>query len=225
MATRYSDALPDGLRYEPTDKWIRAERDGNLVVDTTEALLVWRPGQVVPQHALPESDVDAALREEAERFDDPDLRGYVAVPWSAVERWLEEDEEMFGHPRDPFHRVDIRQSSRHVVIEVDGHPVAESRAPTLLFETGLPVRHYLPLDDVAREVLRPSDFHTQCAYKGQASYYSVETASGLHENLAWTYPEPLRGAGQIKGLVAFFDERVDTTVDGRIRARPRTQWS
>lgn len=219
MATRVASALPQSLRYEPTAKWIRAERGGETVVDSRRALLVWPEGQVVPRYAFPADDVK--LADGVRDCTDEDLAGHVLVDWEAAERWLEEDEQIVGHPRDPFHRVDVRRSSRHVVVELEGQVVADTTRPVLLFETGLPVRHYLARDDVRMELLEASPNRTTCAYKGHASYFS---AAG-HPEIAWTYPDPLPDAAQIRGLVAFFDERTDVTVDGERRDRPSTQWS
>jgi uncharacterized protein (DUF427 family) len=189
------------------------------VVDSRQAVLVWLPERVVPAYAFPSGDV--RLSEGVQPCTDADLAGYVQVEWNAVDRWLEEDEEVVGHPRDPFHRIDIRQSSRHVVVTLDGEVVAETRRPTLLFETGLPVRHYIPREDVRLDVLGGSDKRTTCAYKGHASYFGT----GTHPDIAWTYPEPLSDAEQIRGLIAFFNERADITVDGEQQERPTTQWS
>jgi uncharacterized protein (DUF427 family) len=122
---------------------------------------------------------------------------------------------VFSHPRDPFSRVDARRSRRHVRIERDGVLLAESQRPTLVFETKLYPRFYLPPEDVTAEA-RPSDLVTACPYKGRAKYLSFEAG----ENLAWTYPEPLPDASPLTGLVAFFDEVVDVTVDGVRRPRP-----
>lgn len=72
----------------------------------------------------------------------------VRVPWDAAERWLEEDEEVIVHPHDPYHRIEVLRSSRHVRVHVGGEPVAESTRPRILFETGLPPRYYLPREDV-----------------------------------------------------------------------------
>jgi uncharacterized protein (DUF427 family) len=219
IATRLSSAIPTGLRYEPTRKWIRAEREGEVIVDSHRAVLIWPPEQVVPRYAFPSGDVRTT--DGVHECADADLEGYVVVDWHAADRWLEEDEEIVGHPRDPFHRIDIRQSSRHVAITVEGELLAESHRPTLLFETGLPVRHYLPREDVRMDALEPSDRRTTCAYKGHASYFSAPAAP----DIAWTYLDPLTEAQQIRGLVAFFDERTDVTVDGEQQERPRTQWS
>jgi uncharacterized protein (DUF427 family) len=167
-----------------------------------------------------------AVRTDAESRDgaafrpaDIDLAEYAILDFNAFDAWFEEDDELFGHPRDPYSRIDIRPSSRHVRVEIDGQLVAESTRPTLLFETGLPVRFYLPKEDVRG--LEPSDRRTYCAYKGQASYWSI----GEHRNYAWTYTDPLPGATEIADLVAFYDEMVDITVDGVRRPRPHTAVS
>jgi len=207
------------MRHVQTPKWIRAERGGETVVDSRSAVLFWPDGHVVPHYAFPAGDVRSA--EGVRECNDPELSGYVHVDWAAADRWLEEDEEIVGHPRDPFHRVDIRASSRHVVVELDGQVYADSRRPVLLFETGLPVRAYLRREDVRMDALDPSDTITTCAYKGHASYFS---APG-HPDIAWTYEDPLPEAEQVRGLIAFFNERCDVTVDGKREERPKTQWS
>jgi uncharacterized protein (DUF427 family) len=227
MATRYSEALPNGLRYEPTPKWVRAERGGETVVDTRGALLVWEPGAVVPLYAIPREDVrgDALPSGAAREYDDEGLEGYLGIDWNAMDRWLEEEEEVIGHPRDPFARIDVRRSSRHVVVRLDGEALAETWRPSLLFETGLPVRFYMPFDDAREELLVPSATRTVCAYKGRASHWSARIGDRLHEDVAWCYPEPLPDLRQIQGLIAFYNERVDIEVDGGEVGRPRTQWS
>jgi uncharacterized protein (DUF427 family) len=151
---------------------------------------------------------------------DPDLAGHVVLDFTGFDAWLEEDEPLVGHPRDPFHRIDMRRSSREVRIELDGAPLARSTRAVLLFETGLPTRFYLPREDVVAQA-RPSDRRTTCAYKGHASYLSFDAG----ENLAWSYEDPLPEAAAVKGLVAFFDELVDVTLDGQRRKRPRTQFA
>lgn len=152
------------------------------------------------------------------------LAGLVAVYWAALDGWLEEDEPAIGHARDPYHRVDALASSRLVRVSLDGELLAESRRSTVIFETGLMPRWYLPREDVRSE-LESGSARTVCAYKGHPDYWSVRTATGLHENIAWSYPEPLAGVAPIAGKVAFFDERVDSEVDGRPRERPWSPWS
>jgi uncharacterized protein (DUF427 family) len=141
--------------------------------------------------------------------EDADLAGYVLVDSSAFDQWLEEDESVRSHPRDPYHRIDTRASSRHVRVERDGVLLAESTRPVLLFETNLPTRYYLPPEDVRAEA-RPSARRTYCPYKGQASYLSFDVG----DNLAWYYPDPLPELPAIAGLVSFYNEVTDILVDG-----------
>jgi uncharacterized protein (DUF427 family) len=155
----------------------------------------------------------------------PPLADYLAFYWRMMDHWYEEEEEVFIHPRDPYHRVDVLESSRHVKVRVNGEVVAETDHPKVLFETGLPPRYYFPPEDVREEALVPSDKETQCPYKGVASYYSVEAGGGRVEDLVWYYPEPIPEAAKIKGHLAFFNEKVDLEVDGEEQERPRTQWS
>lgn len=156
---------------------------------------------------------------------DPDLEGYVVLDFAALD-WHEEDSPVLGHPRDPFHRIDVRRSSRQVRIELDGTVLAESWRPSLLVETSLPVmRYYLPPEDVRRELLRPSTTETACAYKGVATYWSVGLPDRTVPDLVWSYPKPLPGAEQVAGLMCFFAERVDVVVDGVLTERPQTPWS
>jgi uncharacterized protein (DUF427 family) len=157
--------------------------------------------------------------------DAPPLRGYVAFYWNSMDRWLEEDEPAIGHARDPYHRVDVLDSSRAVRVEIGGEAVAETRRPRALFETGLPTRWYIPPSDVREELLVESDKRTTCAYKGYASYRSVRTPAGVEEDVAWFYPEPRHDAERVAGYVCFFNERVDLFVDGELQERPLTQWS
>jgi uncharacterized protein (DUF427 family) len=154
------------------------------------------------------------------RPDDRDLADYVILEFAAFE-WREEDEHVISHPHDPFGRIDVLRSSRHVRIELDGRVLAESDRPLMLFETLLPVRFYLPRDDVDVRLER-SDTATYCAYKGRASYYSIPDGP---RDVAWTYHDPLHDAEPVRDRICFFDERVDVIVDGEHRDRPVTPWS
>jgi uncharacterized protein (DUF427 family) len=152
---------------------------------------------------------------------DDALSHYVIVDFHACDEWFEEDERNVGHPRDPFHRIEIVHSSRSVRVERDGELLAASTRPYLLLEAPLPVRYYLPPEDVSEGVLRPSSARTLCAYKGQASYWSTES----EDDIAWSYPAPLREAAEVTDRIAFFNERVDLVVDGTRQERPVTPWS
>jgi uncharacterized protein (DUF427 family) len=274
MSSRMADRLlapAAEARYEPTAKRIRATLDGDTVVDTTRALMVWEPRRVVPSYAVPLADVRAelvpappapppdasgvalgermildpsipfavhtmdgeslSLRLDSQTHEgvafrpaDPALEDHLILDFGAFDAWYEEDEPNVGHPRSPFHRIDILYSSRTVRVEHEGTVLAESQRPRLLFETMLPVRAYLPRADV-RVPLEPSDKHTFCAYKGQASYWTPVVDGQRLENLAWSYEAPLREAAEVRGLIAFFNERVDLVVDGERWERPRTPWS
>jgi uncharacterized protein (DUF427 family) len=224
MARRVSDLIDrDQLRYEPIERWVRGEYGGETVVDSKDVWLVWAPGKVVPGWCFPREDVrvDRLPDGAAGEFDDPDLAGRVQVEFRALDRWLEEEDEVVGHPRDPFKRIDIRRSSRRVRVEVDGRLVADSSRPLMLFETGLPTRYYLPREDVRTELLEASDHRTVCAYKGEASHFS---ANGT-ENVAWTYPDPAPDKPELRDAIAFYNENVDITVDGQPVGRPSTQWT
>jgi uncharacterized protein (DUF427 family) len=153
------------------------------------------------------------------------IAGMIAFYWDRVDRWLEEDEEILVHPRDPYHRIDVLPSSRHVRISLEGELLAESTRPIALFESNLPPRWYLPRDDVVAE-LEPTDTVTRCGYKGQASYYAVRLGSGeTVRDLVWTYEDPLEESVRIKDLLCFFNERVDIELDGEPEERPVSAWS
>jgi uncharacterized protein (DUF427 family) len=155
----------------------------------------------------------------------PPIAGYLAFYWRKMDHWYEEAEEVFVHPRDPYHRVDVLESSRQVKVSVNGEVVAETDRPAILFETGLPPRYYIPPEDVREDVLVPSAKHTQCPYKGIASYHSVEAGGETVKNLVWHYPDPIAAAAKIRDNLSFFNEKVDLEVDGETQERPKTQWS
>ena len=224
MAALHPTPPFDELTYYPIARWIRGTRGEEAIVDTRRALLIWAPGKHTPVYAFPRDDVRAAAGGEGglglRELDDPDLAGYVTIPWDALEHWYEEDEEVFVHPRDPFVRVDPLKSSRHVRVERDGHVLAESDAPIVVFETGAPTRYYLPQSDVDASLLTDSDLETGCPYKGSASYRHVTVGGRRHPNLFWLYGHPLREARELEGYLAPYSERVDLIVDGELLERP-----
>jgi uncharacterized protein (DUF427 family) len=173
---------------------------------------------------------DRTAPDAAWTFDEPVadaafLSGHVAFEWGALDEWFTEDEQLFGHPRDPYSRIDVLKSTRHVRVSLHGEVLADSRRPKVLYETALPPRFYMPLDDVRTELLVPSSRRTRCAYKGSASYWHVRVGSRLVEDLVWTYRDPQHDAKPVADHVCFFNERVDLEVDGERMDRPRTQWS
>jgi uncharacterized protein (DUF427 family) len=231
-------------RVEPGQKRIRAYVDGELVADTIHPLLVWEV-PYYPTYYWPAADVRAKLEPTeqagvfdlvtarrtipavARQFDEstPELHGTVRLEWSAMDEWLEEDEPIYTHARDPYKRVDILASSRHVRVELDGVVLADSHSPRLLFETGLPARYYLPLSDLTTGLLVPSPKQTHCPYKGMAEYWSVQIGDTRHDNIVWIYRAPLPESQKIAGLACFYNERVDLYVDGVLQERARTPFS
>ncbi len=155
-----------------------------------------------------------------------ELKGMVAFYWRRMDHWFEEDDEVFVHPRDPYHRVDVLNSSRHVQVVMLGEVVADTRRPRLLFETNLPTRYYFPLVDVKMDALVPSSTTTQCPYKGDAEYFSVRVGNKLAKDVAWFYKHPTVECPKIENLIAFYHEQVDAIiVDGEEQPKPRTVWA
>ncbi len=164
------------------------------------------------------------LNGAAFRLNDADLTGYVVLDFDAF-KWWEEDEPLMGHPRDPFHRIDVRRSSREVRITHESTVLMHSKHPRLLFEGSMPMpRYYVPRTDIRVE-LRPSDTRTVCAYKGEATHYSVRLDDQELTDIAWCYENPLSDGEAVAGLVCFYQERLDTEVNGEPVRRPRTPWS
>jgi uncharacterized protein (DUF427 family) len=153
------------------------------------------------------------------------LKDHFAFYWNRLDAWYEEDDEVFVHPRDPYHRVDVLNSSRHVKVVVEGQVVAETTRPRILLETGLPPRYYIPKLDVRMDLLEPTDSETACPYKGRARYWSVRAAGQVVKDLVWSYPAPIPECPKIENLLSFYNEKVDLYVDGELQARPKTPWS
>ncbi len=159
--------------------------------------------------------------------DTPELGDMLILSWQpgVLDLWLEEEEPVASHPRDPHKRVEAIKSSRHVIVELNGVRLAESRRPVLLLETTLPTRYYLPREDVNVAVLEPTTNHSHCPYKGIADqYWSVAGQPGA-SNVAWSYSAPLPAVAKVTGLVAFYNEVVDISVDGVHQQRPESPFS
>jgi uncharacterized protein (DUF427 family) len=156
----------------------------------------------------------------------PELGDYIAFAWEQMDAWFEEDEPVFVHARDPYTRIDTLRSSRGVKINVGTETVAETNRPTLLFETGLPIRYYMPKVDVRMDLLVPSETITRCPYKGEARYYSLKIGDKRYEDLVWYYPYPTTEVAAIANLVCFYEEKVDELyVDGDLQPKPESPWS
>ena len=154
------------------------------------------------------------------------IENHFAFEWNKMDKWMEEEEQLYVHPRDPYKRVDALPSSRHVRVAIDGQTVAETRRPHLVFETNHPVRYYIPQDDVRMDLLIPSETESRCPYKGPASYWSVKLGNETFRDLVWGYMEPIPECPKIKGLVCFFHERgCEIYVDADLLAAPNTKWA
>ncbi len=218
--------VPESVRVESSPKRVRAMVGGRVVVDADRPLLVWEK-PYYPTYFFPLSTVEASVLDGDAAYTraEPALADHVALRWSSFEHWFEEDEEVFVHARDPYKRIDILRSTRHVSVAIDGTVVADSTHPTLLFETSLPRRSYLPMTDVRMDLLEPSPTRTSCPYKGEAQYWNIRTGDTVHPDLVWSYPAPVRESAPIAGLLCFFDEHLDVTVDGVPQPRPATPYS
>ena len=247
---------PPAVRIEPCPRWVRAVVGGTAVADSTAVLTVTqglpvyyfpladvRSDLLVPSTRRESSTVfgdrsffdlqvderrieDAAWQFERPPAGGPALEGYVAFYWDRLDHWYEEDDEVFVHPRDPYHRVDVLNSSRHVRIIVGGQTVGDSRRPRLLFETGLPTRFYLPRMDVRMDLLSPSRTVTACPYKGRTVHFDLALGEQTWSDVAWSYPFPIPECPKIENLVCFYDERVEAVeIDGVTQPRPTTPWS
>ena len=159
---------------------------------------------------------DAAWRYADPVKGSPLLSDYMSFYWPKMTHWYEEDEEIFVHARDPFRRVDCLPSSRRVQVILDGEQVADSRRGVFLFETGHPVRHYLPISDTRLDLFAPSRYISRCPYKGISSWYHVTVKGKRHDNMVWYYADPVHESERIKGLVSFYNEFVDRILVGGI---------
>lgn len=226
----------------PVPRRIRATLGDRVVLDTMDAIYLWE-FPPYPQYYVPVADVaDGVLTDIGETrtfdhgvarvhtagsgrawvYDDGIAKDRVRFQWDALDSWFEEDEEVFVHPRNPYARCDAIKSTRHVQVAVDGVVLAESASTVIVFETGLPPRYYFPRTAVSLEHLTPTSTVTACPYKGKTSaWWSV----GDHPDLAWSYDFPTAPLLPIANHIAFFDEKVDTTVDGVQQARPITPFS
>ncbi|KAJ7707562.1 hypothetical protein B0H17DRAFT_1033100 [Mycena rosella] len=235
---------------EDSPKRIRVLFGGAFVVDTRKAKLVWE-NRYYPTYFFPQSELAPAHIQRAAEHPDGDkydlrvgaktaagavtvytgaahqhLNSLLKINFSDADAWFEEDEQIYIHPKDPYKRVDVLKSSRHIRVEVDGVEVANSRAPRLLYETGLPVRSYIPKTDCRLDLLVPSEHTSVCPYKGEAHYYHVQVSPEKRvDNVVWWYRNPNLECAAIDGLVAFYDEKVDVWVDGEKQGKPKTLWS
>jgi uncharacterized protein (DUF427 family) len=205
---------PERMRYvEDYPRRVRGSRKGRTILDSLRVKLLTETGGQ-PRYCFPIEEAGGEGRPA------PGIEGYVVVDFDAVDTWHEEDEQVFGHVRDPYHRIDVRPSSRLVRISHEGELLAESHRAQILFEAALPPRFYLPREDVLVPLERSSKV-TVCAYKGFATHWSAP----LVPDVAWSYETPLHDAEPVRSLICFYHERLDLELDGAAQERPMTAWS
>jgi uncharacterized protein (DUF427 family) len=139
-----------------------------------------------------------------------ELKGRVAFAWRAMDAFYEEDERIIGHAADSYHRIDIRQTSRHLTVHDGDHVIADTTRALALYESGFAPRWYVPRADVDESALTPADGQTFCPYKGLCSYYDVHDA----RRAAWSYENAWPEVGRISGLVSFEPDKVAVELDG-----------
>jgi uncharacterized protein (DUF427 family) len=218
---------------------MRAVLAGETVLDSSRGKLLHRTGDF-PKWLFPLADVRADVLQAsgtpgnwdlrvgdriaqsavvtAPRIGGPagaELDGMVDIDYSAVDHWFEEDDPVYAHPRDPYHRVDVRSSSRRVIVRCESDTVAQTTRPKLLFETSLPVRYYLPFADVRVGLLQLSETVSQCPYKGDGQHWHLVTESTTIKDAAWSLPHPLPEGFAAADHICFYPEKVDVEVDGQ----------
>ena len=207
-AGRFSAPVPAGVVYvEPFRRRVRGVTGDRVLVDSERVVLVHRPGQP-PSFAFPATDVHGA---EAEP--DPDAPGHVRVAWDAVAAWYEEDEQVLGHPRNPYHRVDCVRTGRRLRVSVHGVARVDATDTVGVYETALEPRLYVRRDLVRADVLVASPTTTYCPYKGTASYWTAHLGAVTVEDVAWSYEDPLPESLPLRGLLAFDEVRATVVHD------------
>lgn len=217
-AGRFSAPVPDHVVYvEPFRRRVRGVQGGRTVVDSERVLLVHRPGEP-PTYAFPAADVHGVPAEP-----DAEAPEHVRVGWDAVEAWYEEDERVFGHPRNPYHRVDCVRTSRRLRVEVAGVVLVDTTETVGVYETALEPRLYVRPGAVRPGVLVASASTTYCPYKGTASYWNAVVDDAAVEDVAWSYEDPLPECLPIRGLLSFDEARASVVADLPAAAAPSAE--
>ena len=187
--------------------------DDEWVLDSTEVIYYWEH-PYYPQYLVPLADIrKETLSEDALTAVDTTRPDHRLVSWKAMDRWFEEDEEVFVHPRSPYVRADAIRSNRPVRVELNGAVLADAPNSVIVFETGLPPRYYLDKATINWSLLTPSDTVSSCPYKGTTSeYWNAHVDGEETTDIAWSYNFPTVPITPIAGLVAFYDERVKLTL-------------
>lgn len=189
------------LQIEPSNRYVRVFREGELIVDCAEPRLVY--GKGCPTYYFHESTVKVAERDILDREG-----SLVRVRWDDADQWFEEDERLFApYPRDPRHRVDALPTSRRVRAFVNDACIVDTQRAVAVFETGLPVRYYVPRSEVGAGLME-SERRWACQYKGIATYWHLAVGHSEWRDAAWSYPFPVSGCERIRDAISFDWKRV-----------------
>jgi uncharacterized protein (DUF427 family) len=201
-AGRFSAPIPAGVVYvEPFQRRVRGVADDRTLVDSERVVLVHRPG-APPTYAFPADDVNDVPSEP-----DPDAPDHVRVAWDAVDAWYEEEEQVFGHPRNPYHRVDCVATRRWLRVEVGSAVLVDTSDTLGVYETALEPRLYVDRAAIDMAHLVASETTTYCPYKGTASYWTAVLGDETVADVAWSYEDPLPECLPLRGLLSFDDQR------------------
>jgi uncharacterized protein (DUF427 family) len=201
--------VPGGAVYvEPFLRRVRGVMGERTVIDSERVVLVHRPGQP-PAYAFPASDVQRGLPASGE----PAAPGYVQVPRNAVTAWYEEEEQVFGSPRNPYHRIDCVRARRRLRVEVGRTVVVDTTDVIALYETSRAPQLYAKPDAVRTDLLVASPTLTYCPYKGTARHWSAKVDGTVVQDVAWSYEAPLPESASIAGLLSFYAERTTMLQD------------
>jgi len=204
----FTAPVPGGVTYiEPHRRRVRALKDGQIVVDSERVLLVHRPG-APPEYAFPAGDI-TGLPSQPE----PEADGYAHVEWGAADAWYEEDEQVFGHPRNPYHRVDCLHSGRRLRVEAAGEVLVDTTDTLVVCETALAPRLYVHPRHVRTDLLSKSETQSFCPYKGTATYWSALIGDIVLEDVAWSYEDPLPESVPLQHHLSFYDDRVSVVCE------------
>jgi len=202
-AGRFTAAMPAEVAYiEPFRRRVRGVKDGQTLIDSERVLLVHRPGRP-PTYAFPRDDVHGPPAEP-----EPDTPGYLTVAWDAVDAWFEEAEQVYGHPRNPYHRIDCVRSERRLRVDVGPTTLVDTHDTLVVYETALDPKLYVDPRHVLTDVLEKSPTQTYCPYKGTATYWSYRAGDDTVADVAWSYEDPLPESAPLGGFLSFDESRV-----------------
>ena len=208
---------PDVVFVEPHPRRVQALRDGHVVLDTEEVLMVHRRDHPL-SYAFRPTQIGDLPSEPV-----PEAPGWVRVPWDAVDTWREEGRELVHYPPNPYHRVDCRPTRRRLRVTVAGADLVDTTDTVIVFETAVETRLYVDPAHVRIDLLRPSPTTSYCNYKGHAAYWSAVVGDTVVEDVAWSYPDTPPETSPIRGFFSFDAARatVSAELPAAVSATPR----